>query len=88
VPNSKRILSTIEPLPSPQDEPVRKKPVFEVVTGSLDIEQKSSIEPATRTRRILALWTWVWLAIAGVVTVAWAIALGWGAFALVQWIID
>ena len=88
MPNSKQILATIKPLPSPRDEPVRKKPAFEVVTGSLDVEQKSSIEPATRMRRTLALWTWVWLAFAGVVTIAWAIALGWAAFAFVGWIFD
>jgi hypothetical protein len=81
-------LTDIEPLPSPRDEPVWKKPAFEVVTGSLVIEQKSSIEPATRMRRILGLWTWIWLALAGVVTVAWAIALGGAAFAFVQWIVD
>jgi hypothetical protein len=85
LPNSKRILSTIERLPSPRDGPVRKKPELELVSGSLDIEQKSL--PATRTRRILAFWPWAWLALAGVVTVAWAIVLGGVAFAFVQWIV-
>jgi hypothetical protein len=87
LPKSERILSTIKPLPSPRDGPVRKKPEFEVISGSLDIERKSPIEPATRTGRILALWPWAWLAFAGAVTVAWAIALGGVAFAFVQWIV-
>ena len=41
-----------------------------------DIEPKSPIESATRLRRILGLWPWAWLAFAGVITRAWAIALG------------
>jgi hypothetical protein len=53
-------------------------------SGSLDIEQKSPTEPATRVQRILALWPWAWLAFAGVVTLAWAIGLGWAAFAFVR----
>ena len=65
---------------------MREKPELAVVCASLDIEQKSAIERATRMRWIFALWTWVWLALAGVVTVAWAIALGWAAFAFVEWI--
>ena len=66
---------------------MRKKPELEVVCGSLDIEQKSPIEPANRTRRILALWPWAWLAFAGVVTLGWAIALGGVAFAFVEWMV-
>jgi hypothetical protein len=66
---------------------VRNKAVSVDVSGSLDIEQKSPIESATRLRRILALWPWAWLALAGVVTLAWAIALGWAAFAFVGWIV-
>jgi hypothetical protein len=87
LPNSERI-PTIKPFASLRDEPARKKPELEVVSGSLDIEQESPIEPATGMRRIFALWTWAWLAFAGVVTVAWAIALGWAAFAFAQWILD
>jgi hypothetical protein len=34
------------------------------------------------------IFTWVWIALAGVVTIAWAIALAWAAFAFVQWIFD
>ena len=88
MPNSERILSTIKPLPLPRDEPVRSKPVLEVISGSLDLKQTLPVQPATQTRRILAHWPWAWLALAGVVTIAWAIALGWAAFGFVQWIVD
>ena len=87
LPNLERALATIKPLPSPQEEPVRNKTLPVVVSASLDIEQKSPPEPATGLRRILALWPWAWLAFAGAATLAWAIALGWAAFALVRWIV-
>jgi hypothetical protein len=61
---------------------------LEEVSGSLEIEQKSPIQPTTRPRRILAFWPWAWLALAGFVTIAWAIALGGAAFGFVQWIVD
>ena len=88
MPNSKQLLTDMKPLPSPQDEPVRKKPTFEVILGSLDSEQKSAVQPATSIWQILAHWPWAWLAFAGVVTIAWAIALCWAAFGFVQWIVD
>jgi hypothetical protein len=56
-------------------------------SGSLGIEQKSRTKPATRVQRILALWQWAWLAFAGVVTLAWAIALCWAAFAFIRWLV-
>jgi hypothetical protein len=57
-------------------------------SGLLDIEQKPRTRPATRVQRVLALWPWAWLALAGVVTLAWAVALGWTAFALVLWLVS
>jgi hypothetical protein len=57
-------------------------------SGLLDIEQKSRTKPATRLQRILALWPWAWLAFASAITLAWAIALCWAAFALVRWLVD
>ena len=87
LPNLERALATIKPLPSPQEEPVRNKTLPVVVSASLDIEQKSPLEPATGLGRILVLWPWAWLAFAGAATLAWAIALGWAAFALVRWIV-
>jgi hypothetical protein len=87
LPNSNRLLTDIEPLPSKQDEPVQTKPTLEVIPGSSDQEQKS-VQRATSVRRILAHWPWAWLALAGVVTIAWSIALCWAAFAYVQWIVD
>jgi hypothetical protein len=86
--NSERTLSTIKPLPSPREEPVRNKAALEIVSGSLDIEQKSPTKPATRLQMVLALWPWALLALTGVITAAWAIALCWAAFALVRWLID
>jgi hypothetical protein len=88
LPNTQRILPTYTPSPLPRDEPVRNKPALEVVPDSLDIEQKSPTEPATRLLRVLALWPWAWLAFAGVVTLAWAVALCWAAFAFVRWLVD
>jgi hypothetical protein len=44
-------------------------------------------EPATGLRRIRSLWPWAYLALAGVITLGWAIWLGWAAVALVQWLI-
>jgi hypothetical protein len=67
---------------------VPNEAVADAVSGLLDIEQKSPPEPATRLRRILALWPWAFFALAGVVTLAWAIALGWAAFALIRWLVD
>ena len=85
MPNSKPILSTIKPLPSPQDEPVRKKP-FEDVSGSLDVEKKLPTAPAPGLRR--ARWPWAWLALTGVVTLGWLIGIGWAAVKLVRWLAD
>jgi hypothetical protein len=53
--------------------------------GDMDTEQKSPTEPATGLRR--ALWPWAWLVVTGVVTLGWAIALCWAAFAFIQWIV-
>jgi hypothetical protein len=87
LPKSKRILTGIKSLPAPQDEPVRKRPTFEVIFGSLEIEQKF-VQPASSIWRILAHWPRAWLALAGAVTIAWAIALGWAAFSFIDWIFD
>jgi hypothetical protein len=81
-----RTLLAVE-VSSRRDELERNKAVPVVVSGSLDIEQKSPPEPATRLRRILALWPWAFFALAGVATLAWAIALGWAAYALVRWLV-
>jgi hypothetical protein len=88
MPNPQRILSTIKPLSAPRDEPVRAKLPLEFISGSLDLEPKSLVQPATGVRGILAHWPSAWLALAGVVTVAWASALGWAAFSFVDWIFD
>jgi hypothetical protein len=87
VPNSERIYTDIKPSPSPRDKPLWKKPEL-VISGSMDVEQKSPVQPALSTRRISAHLPWAWLALAGVVTVSWAIALGWGAFEFIQWFFD
>jgi hypothetical protein len=63
-----------------------KKPGFEVISGSLDIEQ--TVKPATPRWWILSHWPRAWLVFVGVVTLAWAIALGWVAFVFVGWIFD
>ena len=49
MPNLER--TTIEPLPLPRGEPVGNIAVRGVVSGSLDVEQKSPTEPATSWRR-------------------------------------
>lgn len=73
-------------MPSPQRTPDRNKGTLDDVSGSLDIEQKPPIEPATGLRRISALWPWAFLAVAGVLTLAWVMGLGWIAVALVRWL--
>jgi hypothetical protein len=60
----------------------------DVTSGLSDIEQKMPTQPATRAQRILALWPWAFLALAGLITLAWAIALYWGALAIVRWLVD
>jgi hypothetical protein len=80
MPNSKRI--SIKPLPTPQDDLV--KPECEVVSGSVDVEQKSPTAPATGLRR--ARWPWAWLAVTGVVTLGWLIGIGWAAVEFVRWL--
>ena len=52
----------------------------------MDIEQKPT-EPTTGLRRTRALWPSAWLALAGVLTLAWTLGLGWGAVALVRWLV-
>jgi hypothetical protein len=71
-----------------REELERNKAAPVDVSGSMDIEQKSPTKPATGLRRILALWPWAFFAFAGVVTLAWAIALGCAAFAFVRWLVD
>jgi hypothetical protein len=85
LPDPKRIFTDIKRLPRPQDEQLRKKPAFEVVSGALG--PKRLVQPVTPLGRVLAHWPWAWLAFAGVVTIAWAIALGWATFAFVQWLV-
>jgi hypothetical protein len=53
----------------------------------MDIEQKPPTEPTTGLRRIRALWPWAWLALAGVLTLAWTLGLGWGAVAFFRWLV-
>jgi hypothetical protein len=52
------------------------------------IKSTPTPESPTRPRPIVVLWPWAFLAFAGVITIAWAIALCWAAFALVRWLID
>jgi hypothetical protein len=59
----------------------------ELVSDSLDIEQKSPTKSATGLRRLSALWPWVWLALSGVATLGWMTGLGWAAVRLVGWLI-
>jgi hypothetical protein len=71
----------------PREETVRNAAALKIVSGSMDIEQKSPIEPATGLQRIGALWPWAWLVFAGVITFAWAIALWRAASVLVRWLV-
>jgi hypothetical protein len=66
---------------------VRTKAVPVDASALQDNEQRSPIQPATRVQRIKALWPWAFLAFAGVITLAWAIGLGWAAFAFVRWLV-
>jgi hypothetical protein len=83
---SERTQLAAESIPSRRDEPVQNKPVFLVLSGSLDVGQKSPAEPATRPWR--ALWPWAWLAVTGLVTLGWLIGIGWAAVELFQWLAD
>jgi hypothetical protein len=83
LPNSKRTLSATKR----REDSARPEALPADVSGSLDIEQKSPTQPASRVQRIRALWPWAFLIVAGSITLAWAIGLGWGAFALVRWIV-
>jgi hypothetical protein len=74
-------------LSSRRDELERNKAVPVVVSGSSDVEQKSPTKPTTGLRRILALWPWAFFAFAGVITLAWVIALCWAVVTLVRWIV-
>ena len=67
----------------------RKQPVRKALAASrsLGIEQKLSHEPATRLQWLRAQWPWAFLALAGAITIAWAIALCWAALALVRWLV-
>ena len=82
-----RTLLEVKPVSSPQPEPVRNEGALGDVSGSLDIERKPPTEPATGLHRITALWPGAFLALAGAVTLAWAIGLGWAAVALVRWLV-
>jgi hypothetical protein len=89
LPDSERILPTVKLLPLPREEPVRNKAAPVLVSGSSNIEQNHRLIPQTRVQRFKALWPWVWLVLAGVLllTLAWAIALCWAAFAFVRWLV-
>jgi hypothetical protein len=54
----------------------------------VNIESKLPTEPAPATslRKEGAIWPWVWLALVGVSTVGWLLALGWGALTFVRWL--
>jgi hypothetical protein len=58
------------------------------MTGSVNIEPKLPAELPTGWRRLRAQWPWVWLALTGVATVGWLIAMGWAAVAIVRWLLD
>jgi hypothetical protein len=79
--NPEQTLSTIKHWPSP-----RNKAAHEIVSGSWDIEQKTPSQPAIDSQPIRALWPWAFLALAGILTFAWAITLCWAAVALAQWL--
>src|ERR1700731_828840 len=49
-----------------------------------NIAPKLPAEPATAFRRPRAIWPWAWLALTGVATVGWFVAIGWTAFTLVR----
>jgi hypothetical protein len=44
-------------------------------------------EPATGLRRPRAIWPWAWLALEGVATVGWLIALGWATVVFARWLL-
>ena len=70
---------------SSRKHPVRNRTIL-AASRSLAIEQKLSHEPATRLQWLRALWPWAFLALAGAITIAWAIALCWAALALFRWL--
>jgi hypothetical protein len=41
----------------------------------------------TESRRAKAVWPWAWLALEGVATIGWMIALGWAAVAFARWLL-
>jgi hypothetical protein len=53
----------------------------------VNIDPKLPAELPTGWRR-LRKWPWVWLALTGVATVGWLIAMGWAAVAIVRWLLD
>ena len=42
----------------------------------------------TGLRRAKAVWPWAWLALEGVATVGWLIAIGWATVAFARWLFD
>jgi hypothetical protein len=44
--------------------------------------------PSTNARRRAPFWPWMWLALTGVATVGWLVAIAWAATALSQWFLD
>jgi hypothetical protein len=72
----------------PQEQPAGNKAVPGDVLGLTNIERKKPIEPRPGLRRRRAMWPWAWLALTGVATVGWLIAMGWTAVTLVRWLLD
>jgi hypothetical protein len=73
-------------LRSRREEPVRNKGMSDCVSGSVNNEQKPPLESAISLRRVGRLWPWAWLAVTGVVTLGWLIAICWAGVELARWL--
>jgi hypothetical protein len=85
---TERSLAKAEPQPSRRDEPAQIMAALPLGSYSSDIGQKSPAERATGPQRKLWpwLWPWAWLAVTGIATLGWLIAICWAAVELVQWL--
>ena len=69
----------------------------EMVTRNKDLKigvldsmrtSKRPADPGPNRRTRAQIWPWLWLALTGVATVGWLIAIRWATVALAKWILD